>query len=125
MMIKFPEAGDLFDPDPGTVEPMLILPEFQSWDLGLILNEREGHTFWKAGELLQFCGVVNGLRVWIEQANGRMKLNGSAGYRVAFGDHPEYPSMVDVREAARLIRENVPPTVYVHVNRDDWDARRR
>jgi len=126
LIIKFPEAGDLFDPTflDSDAEPMLILPEFESWDMGLELNEKEGHTFWQPGEVLQFRGVVNGVTVWIEQACGRMSLNGKTGYRVAFGAHPEYPPMVDVREAARLIKENVPPTKYVRVTPEEWAARR-
>ena len=118
------EAGDLFDPSlGGDVEPMLILPEFKSWDLGLILNEREGHTFWQPEEILQFRGVVNGVTVWIEKVTGRYGLNGKSGYRVAFGEHPTYPPMVDVREAARLIKANVPPTEYVKVTPEEWAAR--
>lgn len=126
LIIKFPEAGDLFDvrdvyPDS---EPELILPGFESWDMGLEINRKEGHDFWKPGEVVQFRGVVNGVMVWIEMASGRMGLNGKTGYRVAFGERPEYPPMVNVEEAARLIKENVPPTEYVQVSREEWDARR-
>lgn len=123
-----PDVGDIFDPgsvmkNAGDVEPMLILPEFQSWDLGLILNEREGHTFWQPFELLQFHGIVRGVEVWIEAAKGRMG-RGKTMYRIAFGKRPEYPEQVDVWEASRLLKEHIPPMEYVHVSREEWDTRR-
>lgn len=126
LIIKYPEAGDLFDPRDmyPESEALLILPGFESWDQGLEVNRREGHNFWKPGEVIQFRGVVNGVMVWIEMVSGRLGLNGKTGYRVAFGDHPEYPPMINVDEAARLIRENVPPTEYVRVTPEEWAARR-
>lgn len=125
MIIKFPDAGDLFEPLPmSDAEPRLILPGFQFWDVGLMLNEREGDAYYKPDEIIQFHGFVRGVEVWIEMTSGRYGLDGRSGYRVAFGSHPDYPPMVDVREAARLIRENVPPVEYVKVTPEEWAHRR-
>lgn len=120
------DVGDVFNPSldgEHSDYACLILPDFQSWDLGLILNEREGHTFWKPFEMLQFHGIVRGVEVWIEAAKGRMG-RGKTMYRVAFGSVPEYPEQMDVWEAARLLKEHIPPMEYVHVSEEEWNARR-
>jgi hypothetical protein len=128
-LIRFPDVGDIFNPsmdadvkDQTNME--LILPGFQSWDVGEILNEREGHTFWQPGEMVQLHGLVRGVEVWIELIRGRMAFNRVRGYRVAFGPQPDYPEQVDIFEAARLLKENIPPMEYVRVTPEDW-ARRR
>lgn len=53
-----------------------IIPVQQSeqWefhDLGLILNEREGHTFWKKGEIVQSQAIINGFEVLVVKHSGK------------------------------------------------------
>lgn len=121
--IMGPDAGDIFDLG-REAEKGLILPGFQSWDVGLILNEKDGTEFWRPFEIMQFHGFVRGVEIWIEVAGGRMGWNGQNRYRVAFGPRPNYPEKVDVYEASRLIKENVPPQEYVRVTPEEWAHRR-
>ena len=119
------DVGDLCDPAVlgSNAEPMICLAGLDVVDVGLIANKREGHEFWKEGEVLQWHGIVRGVEIWVQQIHGRL-ANGWTSYRVGFGLCPEYPPMVDVREASRLLRENVPPEEYVHVSPEEWAARR-
>ena len=127
-----PDAGDIFDPyeiirtchPPVPGNRVLILPEFSVVDLGLLLNEKEGSDFWKAGECIQFHGCVRGVEVWIQEYTGRMSIFTDPSYRVAFGANPEYPPMISVDEASRLIKANIPPIEYVHVTPEMWAHRR-
>lgn len=82
----------------------ILEEDFTSFDMGMYLNRTQGHTLWKPGEVMQYEGTLNGVRVHIERARGRM--GGSDGrpmFRVAFGDNPEYPSQIEMHEAFMLI----------------------
>lgn len=132
LKIVFPDAGDIFDPGkifrfghPETVGNRgLILPEFSVLDIGLYLNEQQDTDFWKPGECIQFHGVVRGVEIWVQEFTGRMSIFTDPSYKVAFGPNPEYPTMMSVDEAAKLIKANIPPVEYVHVTKEEWDHRR-
>jgi len=90
---------------PITANNSLVLDGFESFDMGLHLNEVEGHSFWQSGEVVQYRGFINGMRVYIERAIGRMGFCGKPAYRVGFGDAPGYPAQINQDEAVKLLQE--------------------
>jgi hypothetical protein len=122
------DAGDIWDlslnDEPG--QRGLVLPgsEIQVLDVGLYLNEIEGHEYWKEHECTQFHLFVRGMEVWVLEFRGRTSVYSDPSYKVAFGAQPEFSVMLSIDEAHELLLKTLPPIEYVRVTPEEWAARR-
>lgn len=123
------DAGEIWDLSfsgkPG--EKGLYLPDCQSIevvDVGLHLNEKEDHEFWKAHECTQFHLFVRGMEVWVLEYRGRTSMYSDPSFRLAFGVKPEFSVMLSLQEAHELLEKTLPPVEYVIVTPEEWAHRR-